>query len=87
MARTILLTNDDGYDAGGLRLLIESLAGLGDLFVSAPTNEQSATSHSLSLRKPIASASVMARSGAQPSCFTRLMNHMAPTRFADAQWM
>ncbi len=33
------------------------------------------------------SASAIARSVSQPSCWTRLMNHIAPTRFAEPQWM
>ena len=31
--------------------------------------------------------SCIARASSHPSCLTRLMNHIAPTRFADAQWM
>lgn len=51
--RRLLLTNDDGYDAAGLQLLIEALAPLGEVFVSAPASEQSASSHSLTLRRKI----------------------------------
>jgi len=53
METTLLLTNDDGYEAAGLQLLIEALEGLGEIYVAAPLNEQSASSHSLSLRKKI----------------------------------
>lgn len=49
----ILLTNDDGYDAPGLRALEEALAGLGTIWTVAPLNEQSAKSHALSMRDPI----------------------------------
>ena len=40
-----------------------------------------------SLRRPIVSASAIARSVSQPSPTTRLMYHIAPTRLADPQWM
>ena len=53
MGKILLLTNDDGYEAGGLQLLCRALEGLGDIYVSAPESEQSASSHSLTLRKKI----------------------------------
>jgi len=49
----ILVTNDDGYDAPGLRALIEVLAPLGELFVVAPDREQSAMSHALTVDRPL----------------------------------
>jgi len=53
-AFTILLTNDDGYDAPGLKALIEAFRTLGDLYVSAPAVEQSGKGHSiLTTRDPI----------------------------------
>jgi 5'-nucleotidase len=58
MTKTLLLTNDDGYDAEGLQILCEALAGLGDICVSAPAEEQSASSHSLTLRQPITTEKV-----------------------------
>lgn len=50
----ILLTNDDGIDARGLALL-EAIAGRlsEDLWVVAPTDEQSGTGHSLTLTQPV----------------------------------
>ncbi|MBN2170707.1 MAG: 5'/3'-nucleotidase SurE [Candidatus Krumholzibacteriota bacterium] len=45
----ILLTNDDGIHAQGLQLLKEALAPLCELWVVAPSSQQSATSHSLTL--------------------------------------
>ncbi len=51
---TILLTNDDGYDAPGLKALIEAFRGAGDLYVSAPAENQSGKGHSiLTTRDPI----------------------------------
>lgn len=53
MARRILISNDDGFDAPGIGVLQRALAGLGDVYVVAPDTEQSASSHSLTIRKPI----------------------------------
>ena len=50
---TILLSNDDGYDAPGLRALIEALRPVGEVIVAAPAVEQSGKGHSLILRDPI----------------------------------
>jgi 5'-nucleotidase len=46
----ILLTNDDGIEAEGLRTLEECLEGLGEIVVLAPDQERSAVSHGLTLR-------------------------------------
>ncbi|MDP6418651.1 MAG: 5'/3'-nucleotidase SurE [Candidatus Krumholzibacteria bacterium] len=45
----VLLTNDDGIYAQGLRALQAELESLCELWVVAPASEQSATSHSLTL--------------------------------------
>ncbi|MET0339730.1 MAG: 5'/3'-nucleotidase SurE [Polyangiales bacterium] len=49
----ILLSNDDGVQAEGLRALARALAAVGDVFVVAPEHEQSASSHRLSLSGPL----------------------------------
>ena len=50
----ILLTNDDGIHAPGLEALERVARGLSDdVWVVAPETEQSATSHSLTLRRPL----------------------------------
>src|SRR5260370_34752489 len=48
-----LLSNDDGVEAPGLRALAEGLATLGEVVVCAPDREQSATSRSISLHRPL----------------------------------
>jgi 5'-nucleotidase len=48
-----LVTNDDGYLASGLRTLSMALEDLGEVVVVAPDREQSATSHSLTLHRPL----------------------------------
>lgn len=59
--KTILITNDDGYDARGIQLLVRALHGLGEIYVVAPASEQSASSHSLSLRKNLITEQVSER--------------------------
>ncbi len=49
----ILLSNDDGILARGLAVLGEVCAGLGRVTVVAPDREQSGTSHSLTLHRPL----------------------------------
>lgn len=49
----ILVTNDDGYLAGGIQTLARAAANIGDVIVVAPDREQSATSHSLTLHYPL----------------------------------
>ncbi len=45
----ILITNDDGIDALGLRLLAEWARGLGEITVVAPKRGQSAKSHAIDI--------------------------------------
>lgn len=50
----ILVTNDDGIGAQGIRLLAKIARSLcKDVWVVAPENEQSAASHSLTVRAPL----------------------------------
>jgi len=49
----ILLSNDDGYQAPGLRQLATMLAPLAEVRVVAPDRNRSAASHSLTLENPI----------------------------------
>src|SRR5438270_2447762 len=49
----ILLTNDDGIYAPGLRALRKELQKLGNVTVVAPATEQSATGHSITLLVPL----------------------------------
>jgi 5'-nucleotidase len=49
----ILLANDDGFRAHGLNALRAALLPDADVIVCAPDSEQSASSHSLSLHRPL----------------------------------
>lgn len=45
----ILIVNDDGVKSKGIEILVRALSPYGKIYVSAPANEQSATSHSISI--------------------------------------
>ncbi|MGH1538626.1 MAG: 5'/3'-nucleotidase SurE [Gammaproteobacteria bacterium] len=49
----LLLSNDDGIDAIGLKSLAEAMAPLGKISVVAPNRNRSAASNSLTLERPI----------------------------------
>ncbi len=49
----LLVTNDDGIHAAGLRALADALADLGDVFVIAPDRERSTIGHALTLHRPL----------------------------------
>lgn len=49
----ILITNDDGINALGIRSLIKILSKEHELIVIAPDRERSATGHALTLHKPL----------------------------------
>jgi 5'-nucleotidase len=49
----ILVSNDDGIQSEGIRFLAEAMAGLGHVQIVAPDREQSATSHSITLDRPL----------------------------------
>ncbi|MDF1881260.1 5'/3'-nucleotidase SurE [Sulfurimonas sp. MAG313] len=53
MKKEILITNDDGFDAKGLKALIKALENLAHITVVAPASEKSACSHSLTLTRPL----------------------------------
>ena len=54
----ILLSNDDGISAPGLRALAEGLAVWGEVTVVAPDRERSAAGHSLTLNRPLRASRV-----------------------------
>ena len=57
----ILLTNDDGIQAEGLRALAGALEGFATVSIVAPSHEQSGAAQSLTLRQPIVSHNVAER--------------------------
>lgn len=51
--KTILITNDDGYLADGIQTLYRTLSKQHTVYIVAPDREQSASSHSLTLNRPL----------------------------------
>lgn len=51
--RKILITNDDGIASDGLRRLVEAATKFGEVWVIAPDGQRSATSHQITLHKPL----------------------------------
>jgi 5'-nucleotidase len=49
----VLLSNDDGFASRGLRALFDALSTWAHVVVVAPETEQSASSHALSLHRPL----------------------------------
>lgn len=49
----ILLTNDDGIHAPGLRVLFDALSPIAEVHVFAPDRERSAVGHGISLHHPL----------------------------------
>ena len=49
----ILLSNDDGIDAEGIKAMEEALREFAEVWVVAPISEQSAKSHALTMHKPL----------------------------------
>lgn len=49
----IVITNDDGIAAPGLRALVKGIEGMGNISIVAPSYERSAAAQSLTLRQPI----------------------------------
>lgn len=72
MRPLILVSNDDGYESDGLIALRDALLPHGDVIVVAPLTEQSATSHSLTLHRPLRlkqqSAGVYSLDGTPADC-------------------
>lgn len=49
----ILVTNDDGITAPGIRALVEAVSGLGKIIVVAPDSPQSGMGHAVTIGEPL----------------------------------
>ncbi len=49
----ILVVNDDGYKATGLKVLVDALSTFADVYVAAPKDHQSAKSHAITIKRRI----------------------------------
>jgi 5'-nucleotidase len=76
----ILLTNDDGIHGEGLKALAEELAQEYEIFVAAPDQERSASSHSITFLEPLKTFEVkpgwVAISGTSVDCVNLALNSL-----------
>jgi 5'-nucleotidase len=83
----ILVSNDDGHQADGIRALVEAMEGLGEVWVVAPEAEQSAASHAISLYRPLRIREVRSRwyavDGTPTDCSYVGVNHIMKTGRPD----
>src|SRR5215510_3012881 len=80
----VLVTNDDGVHAPGIRALAQALAGLGDVYVVAPDREVSACGQSLTLKHPLRAEqiekNVWAVDGTPADCVNLALVKLLPRR-------
>ena len=61
--RLILVSNDDGIEAKGLRNLIEISREFGDVIVAAPAEPMSGMSHAITIKTPLRAKKVLDENG------------------------
>lgn len=80
----ILLTNDDGIQATGLRALAAVLEGFAQVSIVAPSREQSGAAQSLTLRQPIICHNVAEREwavdGTPADCVIVALHKLLPEK-------
>jgi 5'-nucleotidase len=76
----ILVSNDDGFRSEGIHALTRSLKRLGKVVVVAPDDEQSASSHSLTLHRPLRvtrqEEGIYSVNGTPTDCITLAVHHV-----------
>jgi 5'-nucleotidase len=80
----ILVTNDDGVHAEGIRKLAAALAPFGDITIVAPIQESSAIGHALTLRRPLridtVAPNIYAIDGTPTDCVNIAITHILRTK-------
>jgi len=80
----ILVSNDDGIQAPGLKPLVSALSTLGEVVVVAPDRERSATSHAFTMHDPLRveerSPGWISVSGTPADCVYLALNHLLDRR-------
>jgi 5'-nucleotidase len=80
----ILVTNDDGVHAAGIRALAAALTELGEVHIVAPDREVSACSQSLTLKHPLRAQRIEDRvysvDGTPADCVNLALVKLLPTR-------
>jgi 5'-nucleotidase len=84
----VLLTNDDGFEAPGLRVLTEVAEELAEeVWIVAPNYDQSGTSHSISLHNPLRVSQKDERrysvSGTPGDCVAMAVRHLMVSEKPD----
>jgi len=83
----IVISNDDGYDAPGLKALHKAVDSLGDVVVVAPRDPQSGVGHSITLKDGVsvrqANSLEYVVDGSPADCARLALKVMAP----DADWL
>jgi 5'-nucleotidase len=78
----LLLCNDDGIDATGIKTLESALVDFGHVWVVAPETEQSASSHALTMHEPLRvrqrGDSRWSVSGTPADCVYLAIHHLLP---------
>ena len=80
----VLLTNDDGYQAEGLRALAEELRDFATISIVAPSLERSGAAQSLTLRQPIVANRIAERhwsvDGTPADCVIVALHKLLPEK-------
>lgn len=87
----ILVTNDDGITAHGIRTLVELMQQLGNVIVVAPNSPQSGMGHAITISSPLrlypsdifANVSAYECSGTPADCVKLAKNHVLKDRAPD----
>jgi 5'-nucleotidase len=84
---TLLLTNDDGWDAPGLEALRQGAEGLGRCRIAAPSKPSSGCGHQVTTHAPIKVTRLdddrMTIAGTPADCVRLALHHLAP----EASWV
>lgn len=87
MISRILLSNDDGVTSEGLSALADALSHLGEVYTVAPDRDQSASSHSLTLTRPLRIEKISERKfsvdGTPTDCINLAVNGILKDRKPD----
>src|SRR5574340_990330 len=80
----ILVTNDDGVQAPGIKALAEALGRHGEVVVVAPDRERSAVGHALTLHHPLRTAklapNIFAVDGTPTDCVNLGIHSLLPCK-------
>ena len=80
MPKRILVTNDDGINAPGIRALAKAMGALGEVWVVAPEKTQNAVGRAMTLHKPLRLRPIRARwfavNGTPADCITLSLCHL-----------